>query len=340
MRLGTRGSALARVQAEWVAAQIRGSGFDVEIVVVRTAADRAPQLALSAIGDKGLWVADLEQQLLSNEIDLAVHSMKDVPAALAPGLTLGAAPERECPLDALVLPAGAGSVDPRLADPKYAASAINYPYVALELDRLLPKGARVGTSSARRKGQLLLWRPDLKILPVRGNVDTRICKLDDGEWDALVLAAAGLRRLGRQDRIAALFPARRLIPAAGQGALALEIRDDDEMMKVILTPLNHDMTAAAVAAERSFVRTVGGGCSVPLGVYSSFPPGCLELWIRAVAPEPGAGAPLQDLQLVEIPEGPHPFQDLGWAVECGRSMGRRFLENGGAEFLSKMRSAD
>lgn len=339
IRLGTRGSALALAQANWVVSALTERHFDVETVVVRTAADMAPQLPLSAFGDKAVWVAGLEQQLLGCTIDVAVHSMKDVPAELAPGLVLEAVPERECPLDALILPASHPGIESRFADPTYASAAAHYSDIVMKLNELLPHRARVGTSSDRRKAQILVWRPDLCVLPVRGNVDTRLRKLDEGDFDALVLAAAGLRRLGSAGRITALFPARMLLPAAGQGALALEIRAGDDRLRLALATLNHGPTAAAVAAERAFVRGVAGGCSLPLGVYTAFDENCLELFVRAVDPNPAGAPPIQDLQSIDVPDE-DPFADLTWAREFGQRVADRFLKNGGQAFLDRLGSVD
>jgi hydroxymethylbilane synthase len=308
---------------------------------------------LSAIGDKGLWVTYLEQMLVSNDIDLAVHSMKDLPSVLAPGLCIGAVPQRELPLDALALPSPGPALDPRLAEPTSVESPDGCERFRKALDALLPFGARVGTSSRRRASQLLRWRPDLQILPVRGNVDTRLRKLDGGDWDALVLAAAGLRRLGLSARISLLFPSVFMTPAAGQGALALEIREADQQMFDALQTIHDGPTAAAVAVERSFVRTVDGGCSVPLGVYASVSSGQIHFRVLAMespAPDGTPTTPLEnsgeetvgcfeEAETIAVPAGPDPFTDLEWAVTMGKVAGERFLIRGGADFVARLKGA-
>ena len=199
-------------------------------------------------------------------------------------------------------------------------------------------GARVGTSSDRRKGQLLAWRPDLDISPVRGNVDTRLRKLDEGRWDALVLAAAGLRRLGLGRRISALIPASLMVPAAGQGALGIEIRSDDPFLRDLLQPLIHQPTAAAVAAERAFVRAVGGGCSVPLGVYTTCDEGRMGLWVRAVSAERGSiPRSLIEIRHVSMWPVPAALADSEKAKELGREVAEQFLRQGGAAFIESLK---
>ncbi len=340
VRLGTRGSALALAQSHWVGGEIErlNPGFHVEIIVIRTAPDRAPNLPLAEIGDKALWVADLETQLLNGDIDLAVHSMKDLPANLPPELCIVDSPRRECALDALVLPGESQAQNP-LGDPAFVEEPSNAAVVRDALDKLLVPGARVGTSSARRSSQLLQWRPDLEIGPVRGNVDTRLRKLDAGEWDAVVLAAAGLRRLGRRDRISALFPSALMLPAAGQGALAIEIRRNDDPIRALVRGLGHGPTAAAITAERTFVEAIEGGCSVPLGAYAQLVPGYLELSVRAVDQRQGTGV-LQTEDRIKIPVEPDPFVNLAWAEELGRRTAARFLADGGAAFITQLKAEE
>ncbi|MGH7831077.1 MAG: hydroxymethylbilane synthase [Candidatus Binatia bacterium] len=241
IRIGTRGSALALAQTGWVKQKLEEShpGLTVETVTIKTSGDRFLDSPVQAIGGKGIFVKEIEEALLRKEIDLAVHSMKDLPTEIAPGLTIGAVPEREDPTDVLV---SAGRI----------------------LFKDLPAGARVGTGSLRRKAQLLYHRPDLTVHPVRGNIDTRLAKLDRGEVDALVLAFAGLKRLGSESRIAEHLGAEVCLSAVAQGALALECRRGDPVASQVAC-LHHGSTALEVAAERAFLKRLGGGCHIPVG---------------------------------------------------------------------------
>jgi hydroxymethylbilane synthase len=257
--IGTRGSALALTQSEWVAAAIRGAHphLAVRLERIRTSGDRLSEDPLGPAGGKGLFVKEIEEALLDGRIDLAVHSLKDVPADLPAGLTLGAFPRREDARDVLVTRTGA------------------------TLDAL-PEGATLGTGSLRRQAQLLDLRPDLKVVPLRGNVDTRLRKLDAGDVDAIVLAAAGLRRLGLDARITEFLPPERLLPAIGQGALAIELRERDLAADVgaAVRHLDHAETRAAVLAERAFLRRLGGDCQTPVAAHAGIAAGRLAL--RAV----------------------------------------------------------
>jgi hydroxymethylbilane synthase len=239
LRLGTRASPLARWQANWVAEQLAARGTAVELVPITTQGDVKTQ-PLGQIGGMGLFTKELQRALLAQEIDLAVHSLKDLPTAPVPGLTLAAVPEREETADVLVSP------------------------VAEQFDSL-PQGARVGTGSIRRRAQLLHVRPDLEILEIRGNVETRLRKLDDGEYDAIVLAAAGLVRLGLTHRITSRFAADVMLPAIGQGALGIECRADDAASIAQLVPLDHSASHCAVGAERSLLLALRAGCLAPVG---------------------------------------------------------------------------
>ncbi len=241
LRLGTRGSTLALAQAHWVKARIeeRRPESKVEIVVLKTSGDRFVDAALQAIGGKGLFTKEIEDALLRNEIDLAVHSLKDLPTEMAQGLALVAVPEREDARDVLVT------------------------RERTSLDRL-PPGARIGTGSLRRRAQLLYHRPGLSVVGIRGNVDTRLRKLDAGEVDALVMAAAGLKRIGRGDRIVEFLSTDICGSAVAQGALGLQARANDAGNEEY-SFLHHAPTAAEVTAERSFLSRLGGGCQVPVG---------------------------------------------------------------------------
>ena len=241
LRLGTRRSALARTQSTWVADALRRNGFEVELVEITTHGDvnRAP---LAQIGGTGVFVSALRDALLADEVDLAVHSLKDLPTADAAGLSLGAVPEREDPRDVLV---AAGRT---LAE--------------------LPAGARVGTGSPRRRALLLALRPDLDVVAVRGNIDTRIGYATSGELDAVVLAAAGLARIGRLDEASELFAPDTFVPAPGQGALAVECRDGDTEVLEALAALDVPAVRFAVAAERQVLATLEAGCSAPVGAHA------------------------------------------------------------------------
>ena len=241
MRIGTRGSSLALAQANWVKGQVQNQypEASVELVVIKTSGDRFVDAAIQAMGGKGVFTKEIEEALLRREIDVAVHSMKDLPTDLAPGLVIAAVPQREDPRDVLISRSGAG------------LSA-------------LPSGATVGTGSLRRQAQLRHYRSDLSLVPIRGNVDTRLKKLDAGEVDALVMAAAGLKRLGQVDRIAEFIAPDICVCAVAQGALALEARED-EAQRGRLSFLHHAVTFTEVTAERSFLKRLGGGCHVPVG---------------------------------------------------------------------------
>ena len=248
IRIATRGSMLALWQANHVKAELerREPGLTVELLVLKTRGDKILDRALSEVGGKGLFVTEIEDALLDDRADIAVHSMKDLPAEVAPSLEVMAIPEREDPRDALIL------------RPGLRAQAITD----------LPQAARVGTSSLRRLCQLRAIRPDLVVEPLRGNVDTRLGKVERGEFDAIVLACAGLRRLGYGNRIAVAIDPRESLPAVGQGALALECRQDDRRTRDRLLRLNHAPTAIAVRAERAALRRLEGGCQTPLAAFA------------------------------------------------------------------------
>jgi hydroxymethylbilane synthase len=269
VRLGTRGSALALWQARTVAALLETRGVSTDLVVIKTTGDRLQDAPLSEAGGKRLFVKEIEDALLRGDVDLAVHSAKDMPADLPAGLTIGAALPREDPRDALVLPRGA------------AAEAIE------DAVRTLGPGPRVGTSSVRRRAQLVALMPGARFSAMRGNVDTRLRKLDGGECEALVLAAAGLRRLGFAGRISASIPADRCIPAPGQGIVAVEIRSDDERLRAILGRVHDEYAGLALSAERALVRTLGGGCQLPLGGLAAVRNG--ELRMQAIVTSPDGG---------------------------------------------------
>ncbi|MBP9147591.1 MAG: hydroxymethylbilane synthase [Rhodoferax sp.] len=250
--IATRESRLAMWQAEHIQARLRQLGHQVEILGMTTLGDQILDRALSQIGGKGLFVKELEVALEQGRADLAVHSLKDVPMDLPDGFSLVGVMEREDPRDAFV----------------------SNRHASLQA---LPLGAVVGTSSLRRMALLRALRPDLKIEPLRGNLDTRLRKLDDGQYDAIVLAAAGLKRLGLTQRIRDLFEPSVMLPAAGQGALGIEVRSDRQDVALALAPLVHQPTWLRIAAERAVSRAMGGSCSMPLAAYATLEQGSLLL---------------------------------------------------------------
>jgi hydroxymethylbilane synthase len=263
--LGTRGSQLALFQANAVAALLRErAGTDCEIVVIKTSGDRLADATLAEIGGKRLFVKEIEDALLAGDVDLAVHSSKDMPAVLPEGLELGAVLPRADARDAVILPGGSGSsltVD--------------------DIAKVLGRAPRIGTSSVRRSAQLTRLFPGATFRPVRGNLDTRLRKLDArSDYDALVLAAAGLSRLEHAERISALLPVDACVPAPGQGIIAVEVRTGDQSVLATVATINDPDASAALTAERAVVTRLGGGCQMPIGAYAAFDAG--ELAITAV----------------------------------------------------------
>jgi hydroxymethylbilane synthase len=246
LRIGTRASLLAVTQSTWVKNQIENAHpqTQVELVKITTKGDKILDVPLAKVGGKGLFVKEIEDALLTGEVDLAVHSMKDVPTELPQGLHIGIIPVRETPFDA---------------------------FISNKFDSIdtLPQGATMGTSSLRRKSQISALRPDLNIVDLRGNIDTRLRKLDEGIYDAIILAGAGLNRLGLSKRITTLLPASQMLPAISQGALGIELRQDDNELFKGLQFLHHQPTAVTVAAERAFLLTLEGGCQVPIGAFAT-----------------------------------------------------------------------
>jgi len=260
LKLGTRGSQLALFQANTVADLLLSrAGVSCEIVVIRTSGDRLAEAPLSDVGGKRLFVKEIEDALLDSRIDLAVHSSKDMPAVLPDGLALGAVLPRADARDAMVLPA------PGPAMPLE------------EVVRRLGEAPRVGTSSVRRTAQLMRLFPSARFDPIRGNLDTRLRKLDAGEYDVLVLAAAGLSRLGHEDRISAALSPGTCVPAPGQGIIAVEVRGNDEKAASVVKTINDAAAAAALTAERAVVTRLGGGCQMPIGAYAAESGGALVL---------------------------------------------------------------
>lgn len=245
LRIGTRGSLLALKQSTMVKETLESlwPGLRVELHIIKTTGDKILDVPLAKVGGKGLFVKEIEDALLAEEVDLAVHSIKDVPALLPPGLEIGAIPRREDPRDVLITRSGEG----------------------LEA---LPPGARVGTSSLRRSAQLKTLRPDFDIQNLRGNLDTRLRKLHEGMYDAILLAAAGIHRMGWEDKISHYLDRDAFIPAIGQGAIGIELRSADVEVRQILAPVHDADTAVAVEAERSLLRELEGGCQVPIGGHA------------------------------------------------------------------------
>jgi len=302
IRLGTRASALARWQANWVAEALRRLGHEVTLVPITTSGDQQTDAPLRAMGGVGVFTKEIQRALLEGIVDLAVHSLKDLPTDLVPGVILAAVPTRESVADALVSRQGGG------------------------LDEL-PRGARIGTGSLRRRAQLLHVRPDLKMIDVRGNVETRLRKLEEGWFDALVLAEAGLRRLGLSDRITQVMPTAIMLPAPGQGALGLETRGDDSRLHDAVAPLSDPPTQAAVIAEREMLRVLGGGCLAPIGAWGRcLPTGRLAL--DAVVLSPDGRQQLAAAAEAEPEDAP----------ELGRRLAQELLQRGAGKLIALARS--
>lgn len=311
LRLGTRGSLLARTQSEGIADAIRGLGHAVELVIVTTRGDRSGLAAARGGGD-GIFVRELQAGILDGRIDLAVHSLKDLPTAPVAGLDLACIPIRENPFDALV-----GRSAARLED--------------------LPESAVVGSSSVRRAAQVLRVRPDLRVEAIRGNVDTRLRRLDAGEFDAIILAAAGLSRLGLAHRITSILSPDRFWPAVGQGALAVEVRADDTRLHDILGPLDDAATRAAVTAERACLAGLAGGCLAPVAAWGRVEQGRLRLDCT-VFERTASG--VESLHVAVTAEEPSadPAAIEAAAVELGRRAASALEVRGALEMIARERT--
>ncbi len=301
LKIGTRGSKLALAQSRWVKERIEAqySHIRVELVEIKTTGDKIIGSPLSKIGGKGLFVKEIEEALMEGQVDVAVHSMKDVPTELPEGLMISTFPEREDPHDALV----------SLGDQP--------------IDQV-PKGSKVGTSSLRRAAQLLFVRPDLELAPLRGNIDTRLRKLKSGDLSAIVLAVSGLKRLGLTNRISQVIPYEHLLPAVGQGALALEVRTDNDETVEMLRFMNHEPSEITIKAERAFLRELEGGCQVPIAAFAHLD---------------GQGLVVEGL--VAEPDGSKLIRDdtsgeKGQAKELGITLARRLLNQGADRILERV----
>ncbi len=300
IRIGTRASQLAQWQAKWVAKQLRSQGATVELVDIVTSGDTEQSGPVAGLGVQGVFTKEVQSAVLESRADVAVHSLKDLPTEAIADLVLAAVPERENVADALVTAA---------ADSLAA----------------LPQGARVGTGSLRRQSQLKSLRPDLEVVGIRGNVDTRLRKLDEGEYDAILLAAAGLRRLGWGERITEFLEPPRMLPAPGQGALGIECRANDAEVCELLARMNHAETRAAVDAERSMLALLHGGCSVPVGAWGRTENGRLVL--------DGLVGNLDGTQILRATASGDPSA----AIEVGQRVAEQLLDQGAAETIAAAR---
>ena len=299
LRIGSRGSQLALWQANHVAGLLREKRHEVTIEVIKTTGDKITDVALAKVGTKGMFTKEIEEALDDRRVDLAVHSLKDVPTVLDAKFTLAAIMEREDPRDVFV--------------------SKNYSSIAT-----LPRGARVGTSSLRRVAQLKAQRHDLEVLPLRGNVDTRIRKMEEGEYFAIILAAAGVRRLERMEWVREVIDPEAMCPAAGQGALAIETRAEDHAVLSHLKFLNHQPSRRAVFCERAALNALGGGCQVPIGAYALEEEG--RLFLHAVVARPDGSEIIREEQSGRDPE------------RLGASVGAALLEKGARRILEQVYS--
>jgi hydroxymethylbilane synthase len=294
LRIGSRGSALALWQAHHISDLLRERGHEVQLEIIKTTGDKITDVALAKVGTKGMFTKEIEEALEANRVDLAVHSLKDLPTELAGPFEIAAITER--------------------VDPRDAFLSIHYNSL-----RELPHEARVGTSSLRRQAQIKQFRPDLQIFPLRGNVDTRVRKLEEGVYDAVILAAAGLKRLGKTEHIKEIIEPGVMCSAAGQGALGIEIRKGDEATRKHVAFLNHEPTRLATVCERMLLQQLGGGCQVPIGAFAVADGG--EVTLMAICARPDGTELIR-----ESGTGTDP-------VELGRRIGVRILERGGDKIL-------
>ena len=294
LRIGSRGSQLALWQANHISRLLAGRGHDVGIEIIHTTGDKITDVALAKVGTKGMFTKEIEEALAAGRVDLAVHSLKDLPTELPGGFEIAAITERQDPRDAFC----------------------SRRYAKIED---LPNGARVGTSSLRRQAQLKAIRPDLDIHPLRGNVDTRLRKLEQGEYDAIILASAGLMRLGKTEWIKQIILAEVMCPAAGQGALGIEIREGDAKTRDLISFLDDPSTRAATTCERALLNRLGGGCQVPIGAFAKLNTGRLHL--ESMVADPDGSKLLRDSREGSDPE------------KLGNAAGAALLARGGAQIL-------
>jgi hydroxymethylbilane synthase len=294
LRIGSRGSQLALWQANHISGLLRARGHEVEIEIIHTTGDKITDVALAKVGTKGMFTKEIEEALAAGRVDLAVHSLKDLPTELPKGFEIAAITERQDPRDAFCS--------------RYYANIED-----------LPKGASVGTSSLRRQAQLKAIRPDLDIHPLRGNVDTRLRKLEEGQYDSIILASAGLNRLGKTELIKQIIPAEIMCPAAGQGALGIEIREGDAKTRDLLAFLNDRNARAATTCERALLNSLGGGCQVPIGAFAEMRNGKLHL--ESIVADPDGTKLLRDSRDGSEPE------------KLGNKAGASLLKRGGDAIL-------
>ncbi len=300
IRIGTRGSKLALWQANWVKSQLTEAGYEADLVIITTSGDVSTR-PLSEVGGQGLFTKEIQRELLADRVDVAVHSLKDLPTLAVPTLVLAAVPERETTEDCLVSRSQLGFEE-------------------------LPAGSRVGTGSSRRQAQLRAWRSDIEVLDIRGNVDSRLRKLHDGEFDAIVLAAAGLTRLGLAEHITQRLPQEQMLPAIGQGALGLECRESDHHARAALSTLNDPFTMSAVVAERSLLANLLGGCLAPVAAHGTVDKERLTLRARVLS--------LDGQRQLNGTEVGSMFE----AAEIGARLASRLNEQGAAELIATARS--
>jgi len=301
--VGSRGSALALRQTRQIVEEVErlNPGVTCRVEVIKTTGDKILDVPLAKIGDKGLFVKEIELALIEGKIDFAVHSAKDLPSEMDDRLVVTAFPERECPADAFVSKVGALSE--------------------------LPKGAMIGTSSLRRRAQILAARPDVSVLDLRGNLDTRLRKLDDSEYDAIILACAGLYRMGLESRITEMLPYEVCLPAAGQGALAVQCRKDDPACEII-GRLDHSLTRACVSAERALLAGLGGGCQIPIAALAREENGALKLDAAVAA-----------LDGKRIERG-SAVGDIAAGEELGKRLAGELLDSPARDLLEEIRRSD
>jgi hydroxymethylbilane synthase len=300
LRIGSRGSQLALWQAHHIKALLEEKSHTVELEIIKTTGDKILDVALAKVGTKGMFTKEIEEALEAGIVDLAVHSLKDLPTELAGPFEIAAITER--------------------VDPRDAFLSVKY-----ESIEALPKGAKVGTSSLRRQAQLMQVRPDLEILSLRGNVDTRVRKLEEGNYDAIILAAAGLTRLGKTQLVRQIIPADLMVSAAGQGALGIEIRKGDVKMREILAFLNDPNARAATICERALLNKLGGGCQVPIGAFAEVKDG--TIFLTAVCAHPDGSQVLKEKASGKDPK------------EVGERAGDILLQRGADKILEEVYGA-